>query len=945
MEERKLKQFEIYKIATSRFTEKKGTKIKINPLTLTKRKAVENGELVKIQSNQLTNKILDYFAEFGIPNTKLEMAELIVNIVVPTEAKKSGEKEYAELAKKGFDLNGKHYVRLYSGSGQIRRNTITFIREDLYEPIFTSLLCGLTLADFGDAFNAAKFNAYCGLNMSGCYLLPEELTPNVCIVDDFEAIRPHNKVNCVTESTVEYITLPECDFILTDEQTKFDIADGKAIRKADGVEFTIHKGVHKNIEVIPYDEIENSPALNSFDGQGLMTPEWAQKIAKFLEWDYTPSEIIVRAPWVKGLLVTMPLKDWFDEHGITEITDSFGKKRPVAELDCIISKSQFKMHKIYKSKCTPMGVNAWDYHTQAMQENHLLWGINKSNNKVDDYIKALNYQYLQALQLSNDDIGELCKPTEEFLEKINSGNIEEVYINLVVNNKGFLDDTTEDVNYKKLFQQVIEANPALIDDKYIRELIFKECDSKLNGAKLGKILIRGNFQFCVSDPVAQLEWITKNHCGLDIEVKGIVPAGHIYSNYWLNADDFTEEITLLRSPLIDRNEIARRKLLSNTESYFRYLQSGLVFSIHDLTPLQQGGCDFDGDIIYSTNNPIVAKGCYSYEDAKPLYYELTATDLVGKITPANIINADIRGLNSKVGTISNKGGSLYANLFNYIEGSPEYENIYNSIIALGQIVGMEIDRIKTAVSPTFPMEWNLIQTKKKQSRDFEEVNTISEDEWQGIYRHNDLCPDVKPYYFRYNYDYLSKAITQLNKAFNKVCVVTYGMKLSEFIEECKSGNATEDMMRLYAQYQNAYPVIDTDCIVNHICHHFENFEAAMHKQALSEGKNMLTEFVSGKPLDKAILAKTENVIVEYLRFKKFMVRSFNTNYKESNKSKKEKTHNSLSMMRLYYRDMMLDYAGGDYQLAFDYLVAACKSDEKIVWEILDKDIIRVIKRG
>lgn len=67
MEERKLKQFEIYKIATSRFTEKKGTKIKINPLTLTKREAVENGELVKIQSNQLTNKILDYFAEFGIP--------------------------------------------------------------------------------------------------------------------------------------------------------------------------------------------------------------------------------------------------------------------------------------------------------------------------------------------------------------------------------------------------------------------------------------------------------------------------------------------------------------------------------------------------------------------------------------------------------------------------------------------------------------------------------------------------------------------------------------------------------------------------------------------------------------------------------------------------------------------------------------------------------------
>lgn len=942
---KKIKQYEIYKLNVDRLVKiGKDKKIKIVPLELTKREALENYEVVKIQSNQLTNKIIDYYKG---KNKKPCFAEIIVNVVVPPESKKQGEKIYATVAKCGFTLNGKKFVRLYSGSGQIRRNTITFIREDLYAPITESLRCGLKVEDFGDDFNAAKYNAYSGLNMSGCQFLPVELAPNVCIIDDYEVIKPHKLVNCVTEKEVKYITLPDGDYVLDADQQEYLIDGNTAIRKSDNKVFNIHSGIKKYIAERYYDEIDNSPALNSFDGQGLMSPEFAERIANHLGINYVPSQLIVRAPWVKGLLVTMPFHELFNELGVDTVIDSFGKARNVADIDCFISKSQFKMHKIYSRKCEGTGINPWDYHQQQMRLNNLLWGVTRINRINDDNYKTLNYQYLQALQLDNADIDLLCTKTDELLTAINSGDIQEVYNNLLINANDYSetysdDEYYEESNYKKLFQRVIEANPDFINDKYIRGLILKECDTKFNAAKLGKILVQGNFQFCVSDPIAQLEWILNNHCGVDIPVKGIVGAGEIYSNYWYSTDNHIKELILMRSPLIDRNEIAKRKLISRREHYFRYLNSGLVYSIHDLTALQQGGCDFDGDIIFSTNDNVVRRGCLDYQTAKPLYYEVSTTDLVGKINEANLIRADIRGLNSAVGKISNKGGSLYAKLEYYGQTSSEYEKLYNSIIALGQVVGMEIDRIKTAVAPTEPLEWKPLQPKKLTSLNFEEIPINDDDERQGIYAHNALVPDAKPYYFRYNYDYLDKDLNELFRAFNKVSRYMLGKKFDEVIARVKSGVAEQTEIDLYNQYQVAYPVVDTDCIVNHICHHYEDFETNLKKFSISEGNNMLDGFVSKNiKYNQDLLDSIKKIVEEYRRFKRFLIKNTKSNNDNNNKEKSKLVYEANSLISKYYLDSLLNLTSGDIQQMFDYLMAV--TNEKTVWDMLGDYIIPIIR--
>ena len=940
---KKLKQYEIFKISVEKLTVVKPKRIEVVPLRLTKKEALKNEEIVKIQNNQLTNSIFEYFEENNIRNFGMDLSNVLCNVYVPQGSKKQGEKRYATLAKRGFTLNEDKFVRLFSGSGQIRRNTITFIRQDLYEPILNRLLCGLTLDDYGKDFNAAKFNAYAGLNMSGCHLLPEELSPNVCVVDDYEAIRPHHIVNHVTEKEVNYIALPDEDFILTDTQTEFEVKEKSAIRKSDGQSFSVHKGIKKSVTEIAYNEIENSPALNSFDGQGLMSPSWAEKVADYLGLNFIPSALIVRAPWVKGLLADVPFHEWFSENGISQIKDSFGKAHDVNDIDVIISKSQFKMHKIYNKKCCAMGVNAWDFHQKSMKENHLRWGITKINAEHDDDCKTLNYQYLQALQLNNDEIEELCKPTEDFLSLLCNGDLETVYNALMVN---VANENEDDAEFKKLFQAVIEANAHFLHDKYIRELIAKECKTKFVGAKLGKIICNGNFQFCISDPIAMLEWIASNHCDANMEVKGTVPEAWVYSNYWLNHADHPEEIVMMRSPLIDRNEIAKRKLIKEANHYFRYLSSGIVYSIHDLTALQQGGCDFDGDITFSTNNQIILRGSMDYNSAKPLFYELQSTDLVGRINAINLIKADVRGLNSRVGTISNKSASLYAKLQNYDADSPEHKKIYDGIIANGQVVGMEIDRIKTAVAPTEPLEWKLLQPKKFQSFDGEEVEMNSDDELNGIYRHNDIVPDLKPYFFRYNYDYIDKSLKDLYRNFNKVSELTFGKKLDELIEDCKAGKASEEEQRLYHQLNRAYPVIDSDCIVNHICHYFEKFEKTVKQNAHKDGENMLIGFVQNifSP-DDELYKKAEKLIDEYKRMKQLIAKEAKTTDGDTNKERNLRSYESNKNICCYYRKELLSICDHDLQILFDVLVAVTKQNEKIIFDLMDNLIVEIIRKG
>lgn len=93
-----------------------------------------------------------------------------------------------------------------------------------------------------------------------------------------------------------------------------------------------------------------------------------------------------------------------------QIKDVWGKSYNIDDIDVILTVSQFKMWKIYEN---------WQDYLYYFNKHGHSWGVSRVNKENDDEFVLTNYQYLQTLDLSKDDIHELAAPTIE-CNKLNS---------------------------------------------------------------------------------------------------------------------------------------------------------------------------------------------------------------------------------------------------------------------------------------------------------------------------------------------------------------------------------------------------------------------------------------------------------------------------------------------------------------------------------------------
>jgi len=885
----------------------------------TAEQAIMNGELVPILSSQLTGKIQDFYKENSLDG--LEVRDAIINIVVPNASGSQTAKvarAYGELARMGFNFNGRHYVRLCAGSGQLRNNTITFVWDAIHDYITEALYCGITPEELGESFSVSKWNAYVGLSESGMRFLTAY--PRVCVISDYEEIKPHFPI----------------DYIET------ECSGGRK-----------NKRVNKTISKHFYDDPEMAFApLNSFDGQGLADPEWMRQVAKELGYltedrGYTPSEYIVRAPWCKGLVVAFDFKQYCREHGVTILQDVYGQECNIEEIDILLSTSQFKMWKAYGKH------GGWQYHQESMKRHNLRWGVVIANKERDDDYRALNYQYVQALDLEDEDIGRLCERTENMLTNLCSGHIETVYRTLAgcSDEQDYGADSAEPSKATaSLLQRAITHNYELLQDAYIQELIYREAEAKFNGAKIGKLLCRGGYSFIVSDPVGQMQHVIKNHAvdgNHDMEVTGLIPANTIYSAYWNNVCPTPEQVVLMRSPLIDPSEVTVCGLVRTPEmdKWYSHIKSGLVLSIHDLNTLALQNCDFDGDRCFSSNDPILIKG--AQENPVPILYPSAGAQLKGAISFESMVEADIRGLNSAVGSLSNQATGLYALRDKYPKHSPEYEELTRRIKVVSELVGVEIDKIKTGIPPQKPSAWSRERMPYEQFCSTDSGRTVkapacSPEEQERIHRHNALIPDSKPYFMRYIYETLNRDLTKYDTAFDSVCKYNDGIRLAELL------NADYDSLDKAAKetvdrYYKCFPAIDSPCIMNKICRRFEHLQAGLKRHKSSV--NMLPDFITLQEFEDDVLTRIAEIVDLFQRQKRFIVRTNNTVRAESNKQLAKESKERLTALHTHIREQVLALVEGDVQAAYNYLVELVnrkQCSESTVWAILDELILLVI---
>lgn len=786
----------------------------------------------------------------------------IVNIKVMTK------KEYKVLARNGFDLNGKHYVRFMVGSGQMRRNTVSFINEELFDYMQERLMCGLN--DKIKTINLAKLSAYFALSFSSVLWVRE---PRVCVIKDFDTVIPNQKVNWINKHE-----------------------DGNTVEQ-----------IYKDIK------------LNSADGQGLIDPNMARLWAEDMHLNYVPCSFVVRTAFIKGNLVPFDFKAYAKEHGVLKIKDRYGTEYNVEDIDVLLSESQFKMAKYYSS---------WEGYLSYHKTYNLKWGVARYNKEYDDEYVLTNYQYIQVLNLTKEDISGLVSYTTNWIKNICGGDIKyALTYNVGVKNPTLSVDSIIN-SCSSTFTKAIIKNPEMLKDGFVQRKIYNSIKESIRQAKIGRIWVRGNYSFMISDPVAQCR------SALGLSPDGLLPANYVYSNFWNNRG-VDGEICLLRSPLTHYSEVNIQRLANTDEmkKWYKYIYSGIIYNIYDISVVKHADSDFDGDICMSTNNPYFLKGAKREE--LPIMYDKEAVP-TQKITLPNQIRCDVKGLDTKVGQITNYSTSMLAMLplFKGEKQTEQREEIETRLKLLRELQGAEIDKIKGTTPPNFPKSW----------RHWVKINKDDDDITKAEkYKYNSMVVKKKPYFFIYLYSTLMNDYKAYEKNFNSISLTHFGIPIKALLRKKEH---TEGELNLIRKYRKYSPVLETDCIMNILCKEIENMEFDIKYKP--NCVSLLPEFAEEIDVDEEKMQSLTGIYKKYKAQKKYKgIEALVDNEGIQDDDMNEILRNVLYANRDEYKNEMVELFTSSKEL-FNYLIIMCDRNNwsyDCIWDIVGEDIIDIIPYG
>ena len=392
------------------------------------------------------------------------------------------KKHYINMIKNGLCINGYNYVRFLCGAGHARNNTVVFIRQDFEQEVKQHLRNGCKDVKITEN----KYNAYFALSSTATYRIDDEynrdLVPKVLLVDDCE-ITMTKMVDWVDKVTEFDPDLP------IELQNKYKI----------------------NTQ-------EKELVFNLFDGGGLIDISAARKWAAKLELDYVPSVFILRNIFVKGCLFVVDFKKFAKEIAQkTIVTDLYGNDQNVLDKDIILTKSMFKLWNAYDSM---------EQYQECCEKYGNYWGVSRVSPKNDDDYVTTNYQFLQVLNMQQDDVENICSTTLNWLKGVSG--LDRVYSMLFLMGN-LANGSNPEVIYNSISDNIVKAlaiNQNMIKDDYIRQKLISAINKKIKESYIGKLLVKGCFSTMIPDPYAMMEWV------FGLPVKGLLNEYEHYSQYW-----------------------------------------------------------------------------------------------------------------------------------------------------------------------------------------------------------------------------------------------------------------------------------------------------------------------------------------------------------------------------------------------------------------------------
>lgn len=597
------------------------------------------------------------------------------------------------------------YVPFDKSNSMARECKISFIRKDYWKAMDERLMLGM---DFSKTpVELSKYYAYRGLYFSTGY----RINRNDKLLMSQDTVIVINDIKTETDNEINVFTAKQRSM----DREYWDYVEEK-----------------KKVEV------------NWFDGEGLISPEYCTYINEILENEYNINKMSnsfqIRMPFVKGMLHTVDFRRFLLEELKIEdiensyIEDIFGVKRSLKNVQIILTKSMFKMHKWVKGiYADTKELIMEEYFERFNRYDHAMYITNMESRLKNHGFISLNYQFLSTLKISKEDMRLLVDRYMDGLGKLEDKFAEEGYDLLEKYEDEFCNDTEspDDVLCKTDEEEIsaderesiwekckmaVAKRRAFLKTGMVASIIKSEQMAYKKKIGAGQIPVTGKQCFLSGDLLAFLiklgENVISDKCDKNIEccTKKTLRENELYMPLKENADE-ERLYGLLRNPHLSRNEQCVLKPLSIKNSiydnYFSHLKSVVMVSHKSLAPMILGGADFDGDLVKVIDDKCVVdaiiSGVYEKRDNN-LKRKLPVVEIPSGQTNSRYISNKIdfetimNTFSNSVGQISNMAIEFATKRYftNFDENNSEID--YCSACTI--VTGLEIDAAKSGKHPT-----------------------------------------------------------------------------------------------------------------------------------------------------------------------------------------------------------------------------------------------------
>lgn len=679
----------------------------------------------------------------------------------------------------------RRYIAFERSASMSRHNVLSFVREDVYEPLRERMMLGMKIGDC----QLSKLYAYNGLMFTGGRRVEIQ--------------------NLLQEKRIVVIDNPKSIVKDADIITVEDDGTDNPVRKYSRVE------TKADVEVL------------EFDGEGIISTE----LSYMLTESGKHHSFQIRLPYFKGVVHEVDFKKLFSELRVTKIVDIWGNAHAVADVDMILTKSMFKGF----GWMTENGLTWAEYLERCRKYNYALY-ISGMDKTEPQETTELNYQFLNTLALTEEELRPLDLPLgwdkspnndpRHWLTKTTEAAYYDYVGELVDRQKHFTDilddEDIEITNKRKQRAEIIEQNPLFMEEAIHAKELSDKAESVRQRYAVGQLLVAGDNRYLSDDLMRLLAYIVgcaegeskayrklESECLTGNKIYAPKPAYEVQDHY-----------TLLRSPHIARNEEALvhplKKVGRLRKKYLSHLRYVVMVDSRSLIPDRLGGADYDGDMVKTIADPLV-NNCVrkGYDDTAPLpVLKIPSADPI--IADANDWKARMETVkstfSSRVGQISN--AALRRGIIAYDENSQSDERAASrqDTEVLAILTGLEIDSAKSGVKPDLS---EYLEVRKAKKSLFLQYKSIVGDSSQRKWYQPTTAKRVKEFIDKTEWDNVSSNLEKLPY---------YTYMLDKETLKNKANPATDEELFTFAQSPNWQDSLD-----QHVLERAKAIIAAYHE--------------------------------------------------------------------------------------------------------------------